>query len=271
MRKLSDSLKESLFAMEHSMSSDQIRPLQKVAERTRQTSGKVLDPINPIELLIRAIEADSESESLDITDKTDAATKLEAWVEQCLEDTLITVPLSTEALAIVSEFTPPASLTEAFLDRVEAKRKAARASRDSIEKTLRECEPNSPGDILRFLRERAGASLEKAAGALGTTRNTLEGIEEHTTPLHAIDPSSMRDFADLVGEPFKQMLTLLGIAAKRLLTQEITSRANVALGRFDKVSDSSTARRERLKIAFARAAEENQRYASFFHKATTQS
>jgi transcriptional regulator with XRE-family HTH domain len=253
------------------MSPDQIRPLQKVPDRTPQASGKVLDPINPIELLINAIEeADSELASEDVRHQPVAERgSLEAWVEQCLGGVLNDIPLSTEALAIVAEFTPPSSLTEAFLDRVEANRKAARASRDSIEKTLQECRPKSPGDIIRFLRERAGASVEKAAAALGTNANTLLDIERETTSLLAIDPSSLRAFADLVGQPFTQVLTLLRLAAKRLLTQEIHGRANAALGRFDEMSDSLTARRERLKLAFARAAEENQRYASFFQKAAT--
>ena len=250
------------------MSADQVRPFQKVPNRTAQASGKVLDPINPIELLIRAIEeADSELAAEDVRQAVTENGSLETWVEQCLGDAFSDIPLSTEALAIVSAFNPPASLTEAFLDRVEAKRKAARASQDSIEKTLQECRPTSPGDIIRFLRERAGASVEKAAAALGTNERILLGIEHHTTPLLAIDPGSLRAFADLVGQPLRQVLTLLRLAAKRLLTHEVRSRANVALGRFDEMSDSLTARRERLKLAFARAAEENQRYASFFQKA----
>ena len=183
------------------MSADQIRPLQKVPDRTPQASGKVLDPINPTELLIRAIEeADSELASEDVRHQAVAEKgSLEAWVEQYLGDALSDVPLSTEALAIVSEFTPPSSLTEAFLDRVEAKRKAVRASQDSIEKTLQECLPNSPGDIIRFLRERAGASVEKAAAALGTNENTLLDIERHTTPLLAVDPGSLRAFWYAIG------------------------------------------------------------------------
>jgi hypothetical protein len=254
------------------MSPDQIRPLHKILDRNLQVSGKVSESLNPLELLIRAIEeADAKPDKAQVGHNSEEeVANLDAWVEQCLGDALLDMPLSTEALAIVSELAPPASLTEAFLDRVEAKRKAARANQDSIEKTFQECRPDSPGDVIRFLRDRAGASVERAAAALGTNENTLLGIERHTTPLLAIDPGSLRAFADLVGEPLKQLLTLLRLAAKRLLTQEILSSANVILGRFDEMSNSSTARRERLKLAFARASEENQHYALFFQKAATE-
>ncbi len=247
------------------MSPDQIRPIHKVLERKYEISGKVSDPLD---LLIRAIEeAGADSEEQHIAQNTENETALQAWIEQCLGNSLTSTPLSGEALEIVAELAPPASLTEEFLDRVEAKRKTARENVDSIEATLQECQPESPGDVIRFLRERAGASVDRAAVALGTTPTTLQSIERQARTLLEIKPGSLSDFAGLVGEPLNRLLALLRFAVKRLLTKEIVSRANVALARFDEVGDSSTARREKLKLAFARVAEDNRSYALFFQQA----
>jgi hypothetical protein len=247
------------------MSPDQIRPIHKVLDRQREVSGKILDPLD---LLIRAIEeAGTDSEELHVAESAENEAALQAWIEQCFGGSFTSTPLSGEALEIVAELAPTASMTDEFLNRVEAKRKAARENIDSMEAIIQERQPHSPGDVIRFFRERAGASLDRAAAVLETTPATLLSIEQQACTLLEIKPASLHGFASLVGEPLNRLLSLLRFAAKRLLTKEITSRANAALGRFDQLGDSSTARRERLKLAFARVADENRGYALFFQQA----
>jgi hypothetical protein len=247
------------------MSPDHIRPIPKGVDAKPNNAGSIPAP-DPLASLIRAIDSIEAANDHD-KDISPAQAEEEKWITDSLQKSLRVMPLSGDALDIVAALSPTASLSEEFLERIETQRKIARDRLDALKEALQECQPENPGDVIRFLRERSRGTVDQAAEALGLSSAKLRAIEIEDASLLDVKPALLGRFALLVREPLETVIGLLKFAAKRILAREMATCANSALGRFDTIGDSSTAKTERLRLAFARMAEENRRYANFFAEA----
>ncbi len=175
-------------------------------------------------------------------------------------------PLSTAALDIIAALAPDASLTEARIAAVEARRRAASIEAEHGKQAGSTCQAPTPGELLRVLRVRAGVLHEQAADALGVSSDVLLRVEKATAPWHQVAATRLPFFASLVREPLEEISCCLKVAARRWLIHQVSQRASLALGRFDEQQAPSDAELSRLKLALAAVKEENQAAGKFFRE-----
>jgi transcriptional regulator with XRE-family HTH domain len=215
---------------------------------------------DPVERLRRQLDAAAAEPVLD----GDQAAAITDWAERVARSGVLRrAPLSEETLEVVAALTPPASVTAECRARLERERLAVR---DAIRNTAAleaECRASSPADLLHDLRERAGISLEHTAALFGVTATTWLAVERKQQPWYQLPGERLPAFAEAVREPIERLVGLIAVAARRALYSGIERRANLSLGRFDNTQGEAEARRDTLRMAFARVEDENRGAARF--------
>jgi hypothetical protein len=108
---------------------------------------------------------------------------------------------------------------------------------------------------------------EQTAAVFGVTPNTWIAVEQEQQPWYQLPSEAVPAFATAVCEPVERLLGLLTIAARRALYIGIERRTNLSLGRFDDNQKTDEARRDTLRVAFARIQDENRGAARFLEEA----
>lgn len=219
---------------------------------------------DPIERLRRQVDAAAAEPTPD----GDRAAVIADWAEKVAwSGVLRRAPLSSDALEVVAALTPPASVTSGCLARLESERLAVR---DAIRATVAleaECRASSPAELFHDLRERAGITPEQTAALFGVTRATWLAVERQQQPWYQLSGAALPAFADAVREPVDRLVGLITVAARRAVYSGIERRANLSLGRFDSAQGEAEARRDTLRVAFARVLDENRGAARFLEGA----
>lgn len=190
------------------------------------------------------------------------------WAEKVARSGVLRrAPLSTDALEVVAQLAPPASVTAECLARLERERLAVRDAMRATAALETECKASSPADLFHDLRERAGITLEQTAALFGVTPTTWVAVERKQQPWYELSAEALPAFAEAVREPVERLVGLITIAARRALYSGVERRANLSLGRFDDAQGQAEARRDTLRVAFARVQDENQGAARFLGEA----
>jgi transcriptional regulator with XRE-family HTH domain len=218
----------------------------------------------PLERLRRQVDAASTEASPD----GDRDSAVADWAEKVAQSGVLRrAPLSPDALEMVAELTPLASVTAECLARLERERLAVRDAIRATAALEAECHVSSPADLLRDLRERAGITADQTAALFGVTPTTWIAVERKQQPWYQLSGEALPAFADAVREPIERLVGLIAIAARRALYSGIEGRANLSLGRFDDAQGQAEARRDTLRVAFARVQDENRGAARFLEGA----
>lgn len=191
---------------------------------------------------------------------------IDAWMHRLVTSGVLReAPLSQTTLDILTEVLPEASVTSDLRARVERARLAVRAAMLEAQRLEEQCSASSPAELFRFLRERAGVSVERSAELFGVGANTWIAVERSQAPWYRLRAESIPAFAAAVAEPVEQLVALITLTARRAVLAGVERRAHRALGRFDEGQAATESRRDHLRMAFARVAEENQGAATFLH------
>lgn len=218
----------------------------------------------PLERLYRQLDSASEEPATD----GDGAAALLDWEKKLAQsDVLRRAALSADALELVAQLTPPASITTEHLERLERERLAVRESVRGLTALEMECRASSPAELLHDLRQRAGITAEQTAALFGVTPPTWLAVERNQHPWYQLPAEALPAFADAVREPVERLVGLIAIAARRALHTGIERRATLSLGRFDNTQGEVDARRDTLRVAFARVHDENRGAAHFLERA----
>jgi hypothetical protein len=186
------------------------------------------------------------------------------WEEKVARsDVLRRAPLSDGALELVAQLTPPGSVTAEYLARLDRERLAVKDAIRGVAALEAECHASSPADLLHDLRERAGITAEQTAALFGVPPSTWIAVEKKQQPWYQLPGEALPAFADAVREPLERLVGLIAVTARRALYNGIERRASLSLGRFDGTQGEAEARRDTLRVAFARVQEENRGAARF--------
>jgi transcriptional regulator with XRE-family HTH domain len=217
-----------------------------------------------LQQLREAIDAASVAETVSPSE----AVELDQWIEEIVcSGVLATTPLKPKALDTIVSCLPSASFSDDFIVRVERERKRVQLETLAEQDAERTCNAQTPGDLVRDLRSARQLPLEAAADALHISPDRLSAIEAGAAPWSVICPAYLSTFAELVGISLLRCVALLKVAARRAIRAKIERRASSALGRFDRTQHQRAARRDTLRMAFARVQEENRSAAEFFREA----
>lgn len=218
----------------------------------------------PLERLRTEIEAVSAEPAP--TD--DELSRLDLWISEAQQANAFEHrQLSADALDMLAEVLPAASITAESQSRLQKERLASRASLLKARSLEAECAAESPAELFRHLRERVGMTAERTAGLFGIPVTAWVAIEQKKSPWYELRAEAVPDFAAAVHEPVEKLVALITLTARRAILQSIELRTNHALGRFDHSQASEHARLDTLRMAFALAQRENQGAAEFIEAA----
>jgi hypothetical protein len=159
-----------------------------------------------------------------------------------------------QAIEALVDMLPSESLTEAFLDGVNQRRRFLAPFK-------------SPADVLRGVRELAGKSIAEAAAAFQAPTEVLLKVEQGAAPWYRLSPEGLARFAKLVGRPSADILSALKQGAWRSLLRQIEGRLSLSLGRYDMLQSAPKARLDAIKATLAMVRDENHGAMDFFRKA----
>jgi transcriptional regulator with XRE-family HTH domain len=221
-------------------------------------------PATPIAELQRDIDTAAADNSLDVASDSTLA----EWMEKIARaDALRRVPLSIDTLELLAQLIPGASITSDFLKSLQRAREQIRVGIRSEAKLESECPDTSPADLFRGLRERAGMTTEETATIFGVTPATWIRVEAKAHPWYDLPGEAVPAFARAIREPVDRLLGLITLVARRALQSGIERRVTLSLGRFDNAQHVAEARRDTLRVAFARIQTENRGAAEFLARA----
>lgn len=193
---------------------------------------------------------------------------LKNWIDQIARaGVLRRAPLSPGAIDLLAQALPEASVTSEFRARIERARLAARAEMMTEQTLEAQCPASSPPELFRSLRERAGMSAESTADLFGVAPEVWIAVEQKRSPWYRLRAEAVPAFAVAVAEPVDRLIALIALTARRAVYAAVESRTHRALGRFDEGQAASAARRDHLRMAFARVEDENRGAAEFLEVA----
>ncbi|WP_310571225.1 hypothetical protein [Gemmatimonas sp.] len=205
---------------------------------------------------------DAVATSADITSLD--TERLDVWFERLRQSGLFRdVPLSSGAADVLAETLPDASVTSERLAQLRSVRERERAQVRAARGLEAACHAQSPPELFRQLRERAGLTTEHAARLSGVPTADWAAVETKTKPWYQLGVDRVLLFAAAVHEPLDRFGDLLALTARRAVCQSVESRARFALGRFDQQQAVQDARRDSLRLAFAAVQQENAGAAKF--------
>lgn len=219
---------------------------------------------DPVERLRRQLDA----VAAELAPDGDQAAAIADWAERVARSGVLRrASLSDETLEVVAALTPPASVTAECRARLERERLAVRHAIRDAAALEAECRASSPADLFHDLREGAGISPEQTAALFGITPTAWLAVERKQQPWYQLPGERLPAFADAVREPIDRLVGLIAVAARRAVYSGIERRANLSLGRFDNTQGEAEARRDTLRVAFARVQDENRGAARFLERA----
>lgn len=230
----------------------------------REAAGEGSQHNAPLERLRRQVDAVAAEPA----PEGDGAAAIADWAESVARSGVLRrVPLSENALQLVAELISPASVTAECLARLARERLAVRDAIRAAAALEAECSASSPADLFHDLRERAGISVEQSADLFHVTPTTWVAVERKQQPWYQLSAEALPAFAEAIRQPVDRLIGLVAVAARRALYTGIERRANQSLGRFDNTQEEAEARRDTLRLAFARVQEENRGAARFLETA----
>lgn len=194
----------------------------------------------------------------------DQVVQLNYWVDEIARSGVLRrARLSSCVLAMLAEVLPPASITAERRLWLERQRLAYRAELLAARALEAACQAESPADLFCDLRKRADLTVDRVAGLFGVSLTMWTAVELKKSPWYRLRADAVPAFAAAVREPVDRLLALIALTARRAVLLGIERRAGLALGRCDNTQAASEARRDTLRMAFARVADENRGAAAF--------